>query len=183
MDYRVEQSGAIKNPPEKISRLTYKNAATAVNNTVRVALDIVRGPIPKGESGLYQAIKQKRATIRNPESSISARHWLLDLVENKTAAHKIKPHDSVSHMTAGVFKAALKFPYQGRIQFARVVKHPGTKGKHSWAAGFEWIETSLPPMVQQAVEAALRGEAWTGGPTVYTNNKTPTPLVYNPLSK
>ncbi len=181
MDYTVEQSGALKQPPEKISRLMRKNVSSAINDTVRPALDIVRGPIPKGESGLYQSIKLKRATIAKPEGTIDSQHPLLEVVEEKTSPHLILPRGSVSDMVAGTSHRALRFKIKGQVFFAARVKHPGTKGKHSWKRAFEFVEAGLGPAIQAAVEAAISGQEYTSGPRAYTNRETPVPLAYNPL--
>ncbi len=183
MQLTVEQSGALKNPPDKVSRLTRKNAAGAINSVERTALDLTRGPIPKGESGLYRSIKQKQATVGNPEGSVHAEHPLLELVEEKTSPHEIRPRGSVSDMQAGTARKALRFKIKGKVFFAAKVSHPGTKGKHSWKRGAEFVESALPGAIQEAVEAAMMGREYSGGGRAYAGKGASVPLAFNPLSK
>lgn len=176
IEYAVEKAGVLKDPPDKFSRQMKKNVSTAVNDVLRPAQDMVRGPIPKGASGLFQSIKLKRATIASPEATINSTHWLLELVEEKTSAHVIRPRGSVSDMVAGTAHKALRFKVKGKMIFATKVNHPGTKGKYSWKAGYEFVEATLQTSIQQAVEAALAGQDYSSGPKVYSNRSTPIPV-------
>lgn len=176
LEYVIEQSGALKDPPDKLSRQMKKNGATAINDCVRPAWDMVRKPIPVGPSGLNKAIKMKRATIGGLEAMIHANHPLVDLVEEKTDPHVIMPRGSVSDMVAGTSKKALRFKVRGRIVFAKKINHPGTKGKFSWLIGSRFVKATLAASIQAAVEAAMNGRDYSSGGKVYVNNKTPIPV-------
>jgi hypothetical protein len=128
---------------------------------------MVRNPIPKGPSGLYASIKFQRATIPRLEARIHSNHPLVDLVENPTAPHEIKPRGSISDMVAGTAKKALRFKVKGKLVFAARVHHPGTKGKRSWQRGLAFVRAVLQPSVQQAIEAAIAGREYFSGAKVY----------------
>ena len=159
-ELQVEARGALREPPEKINRLMKKNISRAINDSFRPAWDMVRNPIPKGPSGLYASIKFQRATLPRLEARIHSNHPLVNLVEDPTAAHEIRPRGSVSDMVAGTAKKALRFKVKGKIVFATRVRHPGTKGKRSWKAGVTFLRSVLQPSVQQAIEAALVGREY-----------------------
>lgn len=153
-----------------------KNSSVAINDSVRPAWDIVRGAIPKGPSGLYASIKMDRATIPKSEASIHSNHPLTELVEDKTDPHEIRPRGSVSDMVAGTAHQALKFKIGGQVLIRRKVNHPGTKGKHSWKAGYEFVETVLQTSIQMAIEAAIMGNEYSSGPKVHGAAGTPIPI-------
>ena len=175
-ELHVGARGALKEPPEKINRLMKKNISTAINDSFRPAWDMVRNPIPKGPSGLYTSIKFQRATIAHLEARIHSNHPLVDLVENPTAAHEIKPRGSVSDMVAGTARKALRFKVKGKMVFAARVHHPGTKGKRSWQAATNFLRAVLQPSVQQAIEAAIAGREYVSGAKVYAGPGVAIPM-------
>jgi hypothetical protein len=153
MQFTVKASGALNMRPSAFRHLASKNISTAENDTGRTSRDIVKKPIPDGTSGILKATKFELATIGKLEFSIRNAHTLFGYVEEKTKPHVITPKN----------KKALVFAGKGGMVFARRVNHPGTPGKHSFRQGWEFVRAVFKPSVQQAIDAAFEGRAYSGG--------------------
>lgn len=103
-----------------MNRLAARDAARVAREVEARAKQLA--PVDTGRlRGSIQA--QPRFTFRGPTVRVSADVNYATFVENGTAPHVIRPRNA----------KALKFKIGGRVVFARVVHHPGTKAVHFMA--------------------------------------------------
>lgn len=104
----------------EINRIAARDAARVAREVEARAKQLA--PVNTGRlRGSIQA--QPKFTFRGPTVRVSADVNYATFVENGTAPHVIRPRNA----------KALKFKIGGRVVFARVVHHPGTKAVHFMA--------------------------------------------------
>jgi hypothetical protein len=150
IDYRIETTGSLNMTVAEVAKLLDRNVITAMNAVMVRAQKIARDPIPSGKSGIRKSIGLEKAKVGTKVAVIGTSHPKMEFVEEDTEAHTIRAKD----------KKVLRFKINGKFVFAKKVDHPGTEGKHSFAAADDFVERQLDIQLRNAVDATLNGKAY-----------------------
>jgi len=143
---------------ERFQGLLRSNVRGAINETLRVARQIVRKRVKRASRSresarLYETVNLDLAKV----STLSAELWTANPIwlfyDEPTKAHVIEPRE----------KKALRFVSGGNTVFAKRVHHPGTSGHFYWREAADFVEQDLPRTIGLGVDAAVRGERFTMG--------------------
>lgn len=144
----IQTSGLITMSGGQFSNLLQGNTTLAINSTLEEGYRIAREPIPAGPSGIKASINFEPARISTGAATIETQHPKFHLVEEPTKPHDISPRN----------KKALRFKVGRKIVFTKkTIRHPGTKGKRSFAKADAYVDRALGPAIDQAIEATIQG--------------------------
>jgi hypothetical protein len=160
---------------KKTQRLFGRNVSNAFKQTFKVMQDIIRARVPRNSKNadnefrrparLYETVQLNNATVQNASATLWTDNEIWYYYNEDMPAHIIQPRGSVSDLVAGTGHQALAFMWKGKLVFFKKVQHPGSKGHHYWDEADQYMKAVLPQMTKLAGDAALRGEAFTGGDT------------------
>lgn len=104
-----------------------------LENTGRRVVNRAKILCPVDTSRLRASIKGRanRTWTLRPQFTVSTNVGYAEMVQNGTRPHIIKPKraHTLRRSNRGVVKPALRFEINGRIVYARVVHHPGTRAR------------------------------------------------------
>jgi hypothetical protein len=129
------------------------NLTLALNDVGKSVHGRVRQPIKRhpGEESLYNSIRLDRATVNDQQVRIHTSSPIAVFRELDTKPHLILPRN----------KPMLAFNRRGRLIYAKRVKHPGTRGTHSWQHGSTAMRARLHWAYKYAAEGALTLKIYT----------------------
>jgi hypothetical protein len=152
LEYKIDSPDPIKKGTTELKNRLNSNIRDALNDVGMSVRKRVRDPIRRhpGADSLYNQIELVRATATSHEVSVETSSPKAVYRELDMPAHMIYARPK----TGG--RAVLAFTKRGKLIFTPRVKHPGSRGTHSWQHGSTAMRMRLNWAIPAALDAAIQ---------------------------